>query len=169
MNELESSFLAYLQRLKAKDRGALARLRRSLAHDPGTDPQTYPYVEPFVGSDWHVRDGRRLALHLGAGLFALNPWHDDQRTLAAAFGAVASARGSASLEPRFMALLGADADQFPALLRQVVNLLDGVGYDQIRLIADLRTWLDTRVTDRRDRLRQAWARDFYCHYTPFTH
>ena len=169
MSELASNFLAHLQRLKTQDRGALARLRRSLAHDPGTDPQVYPYVEPFVGADWHALDSRRLALHLAAGLFALNPVHTEERSLAEAFGSTAKARESGSLELRFMALLGAGPEQFPVLLRQIVNLLDGQAYHQARLIEDLQTWLHPMATDRRDRLRQIWARDFYRHYTPSAH
>lgn len=169
MSELESNFLAHLQRLKERDRGALARLRHSLAHAPGTDPQVYPYIEPFVGGDWHALDSRRMALHLGAGLFALNPVHSEERSLAETFGATAKARESGSLELRFMALLGASPEQFPALLRQIVNLLDGQGYDQVRLFEDLKTWLHTMASDHRDRLRQTWARDFYRHFAPSTH
>lgn len=166
MSEHASNFLAHLQQLRERDRGALARLRRSLAQAPGTDPRTYPFVEPFVGADWHALDSRRLALHLGAGLFALNPHHGEHRSLAEAFGALARERDSGSLELRFMALLGADAGLFPSLIRQIVNLLEGQAYDQTRLLEDLQVWLSSSASDRRDRIRQQWARDFYRHFTP---
>jgi CRISPR system Cascade subunit CasB len=166
MSEHAQSFIAHLSGLAERDRGALAALRRSLAFDPGAYPPAYPYVERFVGPDRHADDPRRQALYLTAGLFALHPKHQATVSLAGAFGTLAKARGSASIEQRFVALLGADPEHLPQMLRQAVSLLmaDGSGFDFARLLDDLARWLDPYAFDTRDSLRQRWARDFYRAY-----
>jgi CRISPR system Cascade subunit CasB len=72
-------------------------------------------------------------------------------------------RGSESIEKRFIALLGADADNLEEYLRQIVTLLaaDDCGLDYIALLNDLPYWLNPNATEKRDQIRQRWARDFY--------
>ena len=101
----------------------MAHLRRSLGFAPGAYPRAYPYVERFVGPDRHANDPWRKALYLAAGLFALHPEHRAGDTLASALGHLARVRESASIEQRFIALLGADPEGLPNLLRQAVSLL----------------------------------------------
>lgn len=166
MSEHAESFIAHLSELAKHDRGALAHLRRSLGFAPGAFPPAYPYVERFVGPDRHANDPWRKALYLTAGLFALHPEHREGETLASALGRLARARESASIEQRFIALLGADPQGLPNLLRQAISLLAADGYpcDFARLIDHLATWLRPLDSEGRDRIRQRWARDFYRTY-----
>jgi CRISPR system Cascade subunit CasB len=166
MSEHAQSFVSYLVGLKEIDRGALAHLRRSLGFDPGAYPPSYPYVERFVGADRHADDPRRKAMYLAAGLFALHPAHQAGVSVATALCKVARARESASIEQRFIALLGAEPESLPNLLRQTVSLLaaDNQAFDYVGLVDDLARWLEPKNPEARDRLRQRWARDFYRAY-----
>lgn len=168
MSEHAQSFITYLIGLKDGDRGAFAHLKRSLGFDPGSYPRAYPYVERFVGADRHVNDPRRLAMYLVAGLYALHPMHHEGVSFAGAWGRIGRARDSTSIEQRFIALLGAEPESLPTLLRQAVSLLaaDGVGFDYASLLDDLTRWLDPFKPEARDQLRQRWARDFYRAYDP---
>jgi CRISPR system Cascade subunit CasB len=166
MSEHAESFIDHLHALAERDRGALAHLRRSLGFSPGAYPQAYPYVERFVPADRHARDPWRMALYLTAGLFAFHPEHRAGESLATALGRLARARESTSIEQRFIALLSAEPEILPHMLRQVVSLLaaDGLPCDFARLLDDLGVWLRAADPDGRDRLRQRWARDFYRAY-----
>ncbi len=68
MSDYTEAFIAHLQSLAVRDRGALAALRRSLGFAPGAYPPAYPSVERFAvqGGD---KDSLRQALYLTAGLF----------------------------------------------------------------------------------------------------
>ncbi|EIK54347.1 CRISPR-associated Cse2 family protein [Stutzerimonas stutzeri TS44] len=160
MSEHAEQFIAHLIALKARDRGALAALRHSLAFEPGSYPRAFPYVERFAGAVAHERDARRLALYAVAGLFARHP-HKQAQSFATAMGELMSRRQSPSIEGRFIALLGADAENIVEYLRQAVSLLaaDDIGCDYARLLDDLTQWLNPNADP--SRLRQRWARDFY--------
>ncbi len=160
MSEHAEQFIAHLNALKERDRGALAALRHSLAFEPGCYPRAFPYVERFAGAAVHERDARRLALYAVAGLFARHPQQGTQ-SFAAALGELMARRQSPSIEGRFIALLGADAENIVDYLRQAVSLLaaDGIGCDYARLLDDLSQWLNPHADP--SRLRQRWARDFY--------
>ncbi|MDR0816715.1 MAG: type I-E CRISPR-associated protein Cse2/CasB [Desulfovibrio sp.] len=162
MSKHDEKFIAHLKSLKERDRGALATLRHSLAFAPGTYPQAFPYVERFAGVDSHERDARRLALYAVAGLFARHP-AQASASFATAFGELMRRRGSASIEKRFLALLGADAENVFEYLKQAISLLaaDGPGCNYAQLLNDLSSWLNPNLHEQRDRLRQRWARDFY--------
>ncbi len=166
MTESASTFIRYLTDLKNRDRGAFAHLRRSLGFEPGAYPPSYPYVERFVGTDKRADDPWRKALYLTAGLFAYHSMNSDSTSLAAALGKVGRARGSASVELRFIALLGCEPENLRQLLRQAVSLLaaDGVSCDYTGLLNDLAPWFKPWNFEGRDRLRQRWARDFYRNY-----
>ncbi|GHT94935.1 hypothetical protein AGMMS49545_17020 [Betaproteobacteria bacterium] len=159
MSEHAKKFIAHLQQLKERDRGALATLRHSLAFDPGTYPQAFPYVERFAGADAH----RRLALYAVAGLFARHP-AQASASFATAFGELMRRRDSASIEQRFIALLRADAENVFEYLKQAISLLaaDGLGFNYVQLLDDLSRWLNPNpnLHEQRDRLRR-WACDFY--------
>lgn len=163
MSEHARKFVEYLQALKSQNTGATAVLRHSLTFAPGADPKSFPYVERFVGHDWHERDARRLALYAVAGLFARHPEQRSQ-SFAASLGELMRRRDSQSIEKRFIALLGADAENLVDYLRQTISLLaaDSIGCDYVALLDDLSVWLNPFADpDRRDHLRQKWARDFY--------
>lgn len=156
-------FIVHLKRLADSDRGALAVLRRGAGFVPGTYPPAFPYVERFVSDVEHVQGSRRLARYLVATLFALHPKHVPGTSLAAAFGRLMRERDSASLEKRFVALLGAEPEELPVHLRNVITLLasDGLACDYAALELDLAKWLHSYGDQSRDRVRQQWARDFY--------
>lgn len=163
MSDFAQNFVAHLLQLRERNPGALAELRRSLSFAPGAYVRAYPYVERFVARDSHPQDAQRLALYLGAGLFALHP-HQAPSTLAAAFGELMRQRDSESIEKRFITLLGADAENLADYLRQAVSLLaaSDIGLDYAALLDDLRFWLRRSLDPEvRDRIRQRWARDFY--------
>lgn len=166
MSEHAQSFIAHLSGLAERDRGALAALRRSLGFDPGTYPPAYPYVERFVGPERYADDPWRQALYLAAGLFAFHPRHQEGVSFAAALGRLARTRESPSIEQRFVALLGAEPDSLPNMLRQAVSLLaaEGYAFDFAHLLDDLARWLSPYAFEARDNLRQRWARDFYRAY-----
>lgn len=160
MSEHAEAFIAHLNALKERDRGALAALRHSLAFEPGCYPKAFPYVERFAGAAVHERDARRLALYAVAGLFARHPLQQAQ-SFATALGKLMARRQSQSVEGRFIALLGADAENIVDYLRQAFSLLaaDGIGCDYVRLLNDLSRWLNPSTDP--SQLRQRWARDFY--------
>lgn len=160
MSEHAEQFIAHLNMLKERDRGALATLRHSLAFEPGRYPKAFPYVERFAGAAVHECDARRLALYAVAGLFARHPQQGSQ-SFATALGELMARRQSPSVEGRFIALLGADAENIVDYLRQAISLLaaDAIGCDYARLLDDLSRWLNPAADP--SFLRQRWARDFY--------
>lgn len=160
MSEHTESFIAHLIALEKRDRGALATLRHSLAFEPGTYVKAFPHVERFTGVARHERDPYRLALYLGAGLFARHP-HTHERSFATALGELMRKRESQSIEGRFVALLSADAENIAVYLRQAISLLasDNLGLNYANLLRDLSVWLNPNIDP--SRLRQQWARDFY--------
>jgi CRISPR system Cascade subunit CasB len=170
-SEHAQKFIAHLQYLKERDRGALATLRHSLAFEPGTYPNAYPYVERFVSTEANERDSRRLAPYAVAGLYARHPEASGQ-SFAAAFGELCKRRkpesekkdAVSSLEKRFVSLLASDAENIHDYLLQAISLLaaEKVGCNYSKLLDDLSTWMNPRAdVERLDRLRQRWARDFY--------
>lgn len=170
MSDHTQKFIRHLQHIKERDRGALAILRRSLSFEPGAYPAAYPYVERYVPQDRHAQDSFRLALYVVAGLYASHPVQSEQ-SFAGSLGELLRKRESPSLEKRFVALLGADPENLADYLRQSVSLLasEAIGCDYAALTNDVAIWLDPRIDpDRRDAVRQRWARDFYRHAQPFS-
>lgn len=163
MSAHSMDFVAYLVGLTDRDRGALATLRHSLAFAPGAYPPAYPVVERFVGANVHADDARRLALYVVAGLFALHPRHAHGTSIGTALGTLMARRGSDSIEGRFVALLSADPEHVHEYLRQLVSLLaaEGIAFDYAQLLDALSAHLNRFADDRRDAVRQRWARDFY--------
>jgi CRISPR system Cascade subunit CasB len=166
LSEYSERFIAYLIQLRAQDRGAVAKLRRSLGSPPGEYVPAFSYVERFV-PDRHATDHYRQALYLVAGLFALHP-KPGSKSLAASLGQLMRDRESDSTEKRFLSLLGADPENLSNYLRQVVSLLaaDDLGIDYAALLDDLARWLNSYAVDTRDQIRQRWARDFYRELAP---
>lgn len=162
MSDLGQNFVRHLQRLREQDRGALATLRRSLSFAPGAYPPAYPYIERFAGVDRQASDPFRLALYLVAGLYALHP-ETSTSSLASGLGELMHRRDSGSIESRFIALLGADPENLAEYLRHTVTLFaaDKLGIDHCMLLDDLVVWLNPYASEKRDQIRQKWAREFY--------
>lgn len=143
-----------------EDRGARAILRRSAAFDPGEYVPAFPFVEPFLPED--TPESERRAFYLCAMLYALHGLHQESRSLAKAFGALWRKNDQRpSLEKRFIALLEADADGLAEHLRQIVTLLKDEPFDHAALLADLRELMKPYATERQNRIRARWAKDFY--------
>ncbi len=165
MSDRADQYITYLKTLAEPNRrGALAVLRHSLAFAPGCYPRAYPYVEPFAGNT-HERSAWRLALYVVAGLFARHP-KQSSTSFASAFGEVYRLRSVLSepkgIESRFIALLEADSENISDYLRQAVSLISthDIGLDFGQLLRDLTIWIGENV-ERREKIRQDWARDFY--------
>ncbi len=152
-----TGFIGWLEELNEKDTKVRAVLRRSLAFDPGTYVQAFPYVEPFVGTGDNTL--RREALYLVAGLWAAH-WREDRSGQPMSIGTACAAHqiasGSTSTERRFIALLDADRDQLPHRLRQMVALLKEQAIDFDALLNGLLYW-----DGDQKRTQNIWARDFY--------
>lgn len=152
-----SKFIEWLENLNKKDTKVRAVLRRSLAFEPGTSVQAYPYVEPFVKND--ENSWRREMHYLVAGLWAAH-WREGRlgspMTIGKACAAHQAATDSSSTERRFITLLDSDSDQLPHHLRQMVALLKEQPIDFDALLTGLVNW-----NDDRKRTQNTWARDFY--------
>ena len=152
-------FVAYLQSLTAaENRGALAALRRGLGRPPGTVPEMFPYVIPFLPDDpppWQEQ-----AYYQVASLFALHPATTAHGNMGDHLAAARSEATREALERRFTALLAAHRDDLPDYLRQVVSYLKSkeiaINWDQ--LLRDLQWW---GHPDYGDRVRKSWATAFW--------
>lgn len=154
MKRRVEGFVGHLVQLADReDRAALSALRRSLAFAPGTYPPSFPYVEAWTAS---LPESVRQAFYLGAGLFAHNQRHSPGNTLAKALARERTARDSASIEGRFLALLDAEEDELGYKLRQLVFLIGEKPLDWVQLIYDVSHWdSDSRWVQVR------WAKEFY--------
>lgn len=157
-NEHETPFIAYLRRLhEAKDRGALAALRRGLGKPAGTEYAMYPYVAPWLTSGAHR--SRDDAHFLIAALFAFHPEAGGRGNLGEAFRrAIASPSDRDAIERRFTALLAADPEEFDYHLRHAVAFLRAkdVAIEWSQLLRDVQDW---RMPD--GRVQRRWARSFW--------
>ena len=157
MSKVEE-FIGQLEKLvEQEDRAALARLRHSLAFEPGEYVHAFPLVERFTIG---LGGERRKLYFLVAGLFATHPESNSGienfgRTLRLLYEAQDQ---SPSIEKRFLALLEADDDQLPEHLRHLTNLLKGKGFavNWQMLLQDL----IKRQYDQ-DQTKKRWAQGFY--------
>lgn len=152
-------FIAYLQSLgEGEDRGALASLRRGLGRKPGSVPEMYRYVVPFIPQN--IPTGQEAAYYLVASLFALHPKSSFQGNLGDHLAATRDQNNSDALERRFTSLLTAHPDDLPDYLRQIVSYLKSkevpVNWDQ--LFRDLQSW---DHPDWRENVQRHWARTFW--------
>lgn len=152
-------FIGHLEKLVGQeDRATLARLRHSLAFEPGEYVHAFPFVERFTID---LREERRKLYFLVAGLFATHPESskDPKENLGRTLKRLYVAQDeSPSTEKRFLALLEADDDQLPEHLRHLVNLLKAKGFavNWERLLQDL----INRHYDQ-DETKKRWAQSFY--------
>ena len=160
-------FINYLYSLAdGSRRGALADLRRGLSEPPGTAPEMFPYVTRWIPeearSTW-----KESVYYLVAGLFAYyqsgSGTVGKQKLTAGNLGdhcrrAAQEKQCSDSFEKRFTALLNANTEDLPVLLRQMVSLLKSsdVPINWNRLFKDLQYWnTESRFVQRQ------WANGFW--------
>ena len=168
----QNPLVARLVQLKERDdRAALAALRRGLGKPPGTVPEMFPYVEPFIPAGTYP--DRVEAAYLVASLFGLHPHHGppsegagtwQERGFGASLARVRHREGSneddEGVARRFGALLNANREALPTHLRHLVTLLHSrspetpIDYD--RLFDDVAHW------DAADRwVQRNWAAGFW--------
>lgn len=163
-----AALVAHLYALvEREDRGALAALRRGLGKEPGTVPEMYPHVEPYIGG---ARKSQSDAAYVVASLFGAHPvpWSKPRNAPCnASFGwTLSPIRGrddgseNEGVARRFVAALNCDRDALPTHLRQLLSLLHArdpdAPIDWERLFWDIVDWEDA---DRR--VQRRWAEGFW--------
>jgi len=139
----EVSFICYLESLlEDENRAALAALRRGLSGPPGTVPDTFPYIVPFLPKDIEADSPRAMPYFIIASLFALYfsgkgkelsnvKGHNIGRAFLQAKIDEAKAKGKTekdieketSIDSRFVALLNAHYDDLSYHLRYAISFL----------------------------------------------
>ena len=170
-------------REQARARGTLAELRRAVGVDPQRDPLAWQAVldevigefpESLVGRGMAPSRAEQAAFD-ALTLFALHmqsartPMHVRDQSFAKAVGLLTLVRNSASIKPRFDAVLAVRAESVRRHhLRGLIALLrtEGIGFDYGWLANDLVRLDDTRfatetsVGSHRNGVLLAWGRDF---------
>jgi CRISPR system Cascade subunit CasB len=163
-----AALVAHLHALvEREDRGALAALRRGLGKEPGTVPDMYRHVEPYLGGG---SIAEMEAAYVVACLFGLHPvpWkasdgHVQYRNFGWSLRHVrrrADGSEDEGVARRFLAALNSDREALPVHLRQLVSLLRSKGeqtpVNWERLYWDIVDW------DRADRrVQRRWAEAFW--------
>lgn len=159
-DDADERFVAWLRKLdREDDRGALAKLRRSLVNF-GEDFSAYAVLGgalPAGLPEWKLED-----YVLVAGLSAMHrDWADDDRSLGNSLRRLRHAlsdAGEGSLDLLFTALLNAEREDLPVRLRHVIARLAAreIAVDYARLLADLGRWQHPRRF-----VQRRWAHDYW--------
>ncbi len=152
-------FIAHLQSLaEGDDRAPLAHLRRGLGRPPGTTPEMFRYVVPWLPESPYP--DQEAAYYLTASLFAMHPVSTEHGNMGDHMSAARDGKNEDALERRFTALLSAHPDDLPDYLRQAVSFLKSkeiaINWDQ--LFRDLQYWGHPEYGDR---VRKSWATAFW--------
>jgi len=150
-------FIARLQELaKNEDRGALADLRRGLGKPPGSAPEMYRYVEPFLPSQ--RSSTQENAYYLVAALFGFHPLSTPNGNFGSHMAKTLSDESADALERRFTILLSSHFNDLSNYLRQAVSFLKSkdipVNWNQ--LFWDLQKW-----DDEERKVQKKWANSFW--------
>lgn len=156
MEETKHKFIEYLESLR-DDRAALAALRRGLGRPPGTVPDMYRYVVPWLPAD--APTWREDAIYMVAALFAYHPAASGIGNMGNHFARARDPQGDdTAIERRFSALLAAHPDDLGFYLRQAVSFLKSkeVPVNWHQLLPDVLAW------SHPDRyVQKQWARAFW--------
>lgn len=160
-------YIQYLYSLATEGRrGTLADLRRGLAEPPGTAPVMFPYVARWVPEKDRYSWTEKV-YYLIAALFAYyqsGSGVESKRKLTKGnFGDHCRLAGlknaqSASFEARFAALLKANAEDLPVVLRQMISLLKSadVPINWDKLFHDLCRW-----NSESQYIQRQWANSYW--------
>jgi CRISPR system Cascade subunit CasA len=165
-------FVAYLQRLKASDKGAgaMAEMRHTLNHSapPETQPM-FKYIARWMNEEGiGYKEYMIQPLCLTASLFALHPDNvDDDSNMGTHLAMLCPPRGNMnpeSVERRFSRLLETSFDELPNYLAQIVRLLKSreQGINYARLLADIQQWNEPTFANQ---VKRRWAREFWFRVT----
>jgi CRISPR system Cascade subunit CasB len=164
-------FVAHLHALvedpQRRDRGALAALRRGLGKEPGTVPEMYPHVEPYIKG---AKKPGADAAYVVASLFGVHPvpWtQPDGAPRNTSFGWTLQrirfrddGKEDEGVGRRFVAALNCDRGALPTHLRQLLSLLHARAPEALvdweRLLWDIVDW---EHVDRR--VQRRWAEAFW--------
>lgn len=142
-----------LELVRREDRATLAKLRRGLGREPGSDADMYSFVGRYLPEEsdwWYERH-----LFLIASLFAFHPEH---RSIGSMGETMKRIGQESNVEKRVAALLHAHWEDLPGLLRQAIGLArtKGAPVDYNTLLYHLLHWNDASRWVQRQ-----WARDFW--------
>lgn len=149
-------FITYLISLK-ENRGALAALRRGLGAQPGSAPEMFPYVVPWLPEKCSQR--MEAAYYLTAALFAYHPENIPSGNLGAHLRATIAAGGNEqATERRFVVLLQSHPSDLSVQLRHAVSYLKSkdqpINWQQ--LFEDLLRW-----DHPQQYIQKRWAGSFW--------
>ncbi len=155
--ETNHPFIQYLLELKEREnRAALAHLRRGLGKPPGSVPEMYPYVVPWIQEK---SDFEQRVYFLVASLFAMHQDNTLDGNLGRTFQIIWKDAGdSPSIEKRFVQLLNSHPDELPGRLRHAIDLAASkkVPVNYTQLLKDLRSWRNESRS-----VQKQWARQFW--------
>lgn len=160
MYRTNADFINYLNGLaKADDKAALAELRRGLGKAPGSVPETYRHVMPFIPA---VAMGHDDSYFIVASLFASYSDSMGNEDMGGVFRIIKDHSGN-SAEGRFMALLKCHREELPDHLRHAISLASakGVSVDWGQLLQDIQGW-----EDRERSVQRRWASSYWRNETP---
>ncbi len=150
------AFISYLEEHR-EDRAVLAALRRGLGQPPGTVPDTYRYVVPWLADD--TPPWREAAYYLVAALFAYHPAPGGVGNMGDHFARTrVPGWDDTATERRFIALLAANPDDLDLYLRQAVSFLKSkdVPVNWHQLLTDILDWGHPARY-----VQQQWARAYW--------
>jgi len=156
--EQTESFISFLEGLR-EDRGALAALRRGLGQPPGSVPDMYRYVVPWISPKMGALG--EAARYIIAALFAYHPQAGGEGNMGQHFARARDAQSDdTAIERRFTALLAAHPDDLDVHLRQAIGFLKSkeIAVNWHRLLGDVLAWGNP---DRRAQVKKEWARAFW--------
>lgn len=172
----ERTFMYMLMRDIGNDtrpdaRARRARVRRGVGQVPGDAPDVSRVIEPLLSRvAAQISPQNRQAFddlaYIIAPLYALHPQSVNTGTMGTHFRQlVGPGEVPASVERRFVALLGAGLEELPEVLRQAVLLLraQAIPINWPQLFADLLHW---SRSEGRIRVQRAWSRDFWRETAP---
>lgn len=160
-------YIQYLYSLATEGRrGALADLRRGLSEPPATAPVMFSYVARWVPEEARYSWNEKVYYLIGA-LFAYyqsgSGVESKRKTIQGNFGDHCRIAGlkesqSASFEARFVALLKANPEDLPVVLRQMVSLLKSadVPINWDKLFHDLCHW-----NSESQYVQRQWANSYW--------
>lgn len=157
MHRRDRELVLHLKELaRNEDRGALAAMRKGLGKAPGTVPEMFEHVLPFISQGASVAE--EDASFLLASLFASYPEGSGEGDMGAVFKRIRQVTGSDSVESRFVALLKCHGDELPDHLRHAVALARSKEFliDWNQLLYDIQHWEDLDHS-----VQRRWARSFW--------
>ena len=156
-------FIEQLEKLKkAKNRAALAALRRGLGQPPGQVPEMHPYVVRFLPPDARPNSWTERSYYLVASLYGLHPEMANEGNLGNHFARTLDPNPelNQAVERRFTALLTAHAEDLDFYLRQAISFLKSkeVEVNWHQLMFDVLDWGNPY---KQPQVQKRWARQFW--------